>query len=457
MTIPPVDSFAGGFTLNLYLDKKLKSFYTTKKEVKYLTILLKEVLMAEIKPFSSIRPVKEMAEKVAALPYDVMNREEAEAIVENNPFSFLRVQRAEVELPSSISPYHPDVYRKAADNFKDLIDKGILIKEQENFLYIYQLESRGRYQTGLVICASIDDYLNGVIKKHEHTREDKEQDRINHVMHCNANTGPILLFHKESKDVENIINTWVESNQPLFNFTTGDKVSHRVWIIDDSSTIKTIVDKFSEIDYLYIADGHHRCEAAAKVALMKRKNGYSGDEEFNYFLGVVFPHSHLHIMDYNRVVKDLNGLNHHEFLNKIREKFEVGEWQGEGPYRPERKHTFGMFLEDRWFRLEAVDGNWDEKDAVACLDVSILQNNLLEPVLGIENPRNDDRIEFVGGIRGLEELEKRVRGGMAVAFSLYPTSIEELMAVADQEKVMPPKSTWFEPKLRSGLFIHRLE
>lgn len=413
--------------------------------------------MAVIKPFKSIRPVKGMAEKVAAPPYDVMSRGEAETIVKNSPFSFLRVQRAEVEWPSSVCPYHQDVYRRAADNLKNFIDEGILVQDPEHFLYIYQLQNGERCQTGLVACASIDDYLKGVIKKHEHTRSDKEQDRINHVMNCNANTGPILLFHKESKDVENIINTWVENNQPLFDFTAGDGVSHKVWIIDDSSTIKIIVDKFSKIDYLYIADGHHRCAAAAEVCLAKRESGNSGDEEFNYFLGVVFPHNHLHIMDYNRVIKDLNGLSCDQFLEKVREKFKVEIWQGEGPYKPERKHTFGMFLGNRWHRLEAVNGNWNENDAVESLDVSILQKNLLEPVLGIEDPRNDKRIDFVGGIRGLEELERRVEQGMAVAFSLHPTSIEELMAVADAGKVMPPKSTWFEPKLRSGLFIHSLE
>ncbi len=413
--------------------------------------------MAIIKPFKNIGPAAEMAKRVAAPPYDVMSREEAEAMVASNPCSFLRVQRAEVELPASVSPYHPDVYLRAAENLEHLLKKGILIKAAQECLYVYQLEAGGRTQTGLVICASVDDYLNGVIKKHEHTRRDKEQDRVNHVLYCNANTGPVLLFYREREDINDIISCWIENRSPLFDFIAEDDVMHRGWTIDDPDVVQVMVDRFKEVDCLYIADGHHRCEAAAKVGLMKREKGYTGGEEFNYFLGVAFPHSHLHIMDYNRVVQDLNGLSLNRFLDKVKEKFTLEEWQGEGPFRPGRKHTFGMFVGSRWYRLEAAPGSWDPDNAVECLDVAILQNNLLGPVLGINDPRNDRRIDFVGGIRGLEELERRVRDGMAAAFSLYPTSIEELMAVADAGEVMPPKSTWFEPKLRSGLFIHDLE
>jgi uncharacterized protein (DUF1015 family) len=414
--------------------------------------------MAAIKPFRGIRPVKELAERVAALPYDVMSREEAEKMVEGNEFSFLRVDRAEVELPKSIPFDHPRVYERAAQNLKDLINRGVLVKDDRDLLYLYQLETGDICQTGLVACLSIDDYLNGTIKKHEHTREDKEQDRINHVLSCNAHTGPILLFSRYDDSIREITEIWIQNNDPLYGFTADDGIIHRVWMIDDDNVIGNIVRLFAGVDKLYIADGHHRCAAAVKAGLLKRSGGFCGDEEFNYFLGVIFPHNQLRILDYNRIVKDLNGFTEEEFLSRVGKNFLINPWEGGTPYKPDRVHCFGMFLKDRWFKLEAIAGSWDDNDPVKRLDVNILQQNLLQPVLGIKNPRNDKRIEFVGGIRGLEELEKRVREeGNGVAFSLYPTSIEELMAVADMGQVMPPKSTWFEPKLRSGLFIHDIE
>lgn len=314
----------------------------------------------------------------------------------------------------------------------------------------------GREQTGIVSCVSVDDYLNNVVKKHENTREEKELDRINHVDYCNANTGPIFLTYKNDKNIDKIVAE--ETNKtPLYDFVSEDNIVHKVWKIENREVIENIVGIFSKIPSLYIADGHHRAAAAIKVAQKRRKEKKDIDGEFNYFLSVLYPADDLHIFDYNRVVKDLNGLKVDEFLDKIGEAFTVKKLEENKPYRPLKKHTFGMYLEKNWYSLEAKDGSFNDDDVVEALDVSILQNNLLCRVLGVKDPRKDDRLEFVGGIRGLKELERRVEKDMKVAFSMYPTSVEELMKIADEGKVMPPKSTWFEPKIRSGLFIHSFE
>ncbi|MCK4308973.1 MAG: DUF1015 domain-containing protein [Candidatus Atribacteria bacterium] len=414
--------------------------------------------MPVIKPFKAFRPESELVTKVASPPYDVLNSEEARQLVEDNTYSFLHVNKAEIDLDSSIDHYDQIVYEKASENLNKLIKEKVYLQDKQENIYIYRQIMKGRTQTGLVTCVSVDDYLKGKIKKHENTQEDKEKDRINHIDFTDANTGPVFLTYKARDEIKQIVNRWTKEENPVYDFTSEDGITHTCWIIDDESTIKQLIESFAKIDYLYIADGHHRAAAATKVGLKRREQfkDYTGKEEFNYFLSVLFPHDELYIMDYNRVVADLFGNTEEEFFKKVSERFKIVEYKGEGLYRPEVKHTFGMYLNDSWYKLTAKPGAFDEDDVVDSLDVSILQNNLLTPILGIKDPRTDQRIEFVGGIRGLEELEKRVKVGMKVAFSLYPTSIEELMKVADAEKLMPPKSTWFEPKLRSGIFIHKL-
>ena len=414
--------------------------------------------MALVKAFRGIRPTPELAEKVAALPYDVMNSEEAREMVKGNPYSFLHVDKSEVDLDPSIDLYDKRVYEKARDNMRTMIQEGTFIQDQGNRLYIYKQVMEGRAQVGIVGCTSIDDYMNNIIKKHEHTRADKELDRINHVDYCNANTGPIFLTYRAKDEINALINKWMENHQPVYDFITEDEIKHTVWGIDCTEVIEKLEKAFDSIDYLYIADGHHRSASAVKVGIMRREQnpGYTGHEEFNFFLSVLFPDDHLYVMDYNRVVKDLNGNSSEQFMEKVQEKFDVEAYKGEGQFKPSEKHTFGMYLDGSWYKLTAKAGTYNENDPVDRLDVSIMQNNLLDPILGIKDPRTDKRIDFVGGIRGLKELERRVNEGMKVAFSMYPTTIDDLMAIADAGEVMPPKSTWFEPKLRSGLFIHEL-
>ncbi|MCH5170032.1 MAG: DUF1015 domain-containing protein [Oscillospiraceae bacterium] len=412
--------------------------------------------MAVLRPFKAIRPTNEMAEKVGALPYDVMNSYEAREMVKGNPYSFLHIDKAEIDLPKDTYIYDEKVYEKAKENLEKLITDGVLVQDSKPMLYIYRQIMNGRAQTGLVGCTAVDDYINNVIKKHEFTRSDKEADRIHHVDTCNANTGPIFLTHRENETVSEIIKSWTNSHEPVYDFVSEDGVGQIVWVIDDDSTVQTLVAEYAKIPYLYIADGHHRCASAVKVGEKRRANGeYDKTAEFNFFLSVIFPCNELKIMDYNRVIADLNGFTKEEFINKISEKFTV-EKVGKEPYAPSIRHTFGMFLDGEWYCLSAKQEYINENDPVECLDVSILQNNLISPVLGINDPRTDKRIDFVGGIRGLSELERRVNEGMKVAFSMYPTSLSELMNIADAGKVMPPKSTWFEPKLLSGLFIHKL-
>ena len=412
--------------------------------------------MAVIRKFKAIRPTSKMAEAVAALPYDVVNSEEAREMTKDKPYSFLHVDKAEIDLPVGTDIYSPQVYAKAKENLDKLVSDGILVQDNKPMLYVYELTMDGRSQTGLVACTSIDEYLNGIIKKHELTREDKEQDRIRHVDICNANTGPIFLAYRTVDEISAIIEN-VKKNAPVYDFTAEDGIKHRAWVIDDDETANKLIELFKAVPNLYIADGHHRNASAAKVGLKRRAEhpDYTGDEEFNYYLAVIFPSDQLKIMDYNRVVKDLNGMTSEEFMNKLAEKFDIHE--AEGKAKPEKQYDFGMYLDKKWYMLTAKE-NLRVNDAVAGLDVSILQDNVLIPILGIGDIRTDKRIDFVGGIRGLGELERRVDSGeMKVAFAMYPTSIDQLMTIADENKIMPPKSTWFEPKLRSGLFIHSLD
>lgn len=414
--------------------------------------------MAIFKPFRAVRPVSEYADKIAALPYDVMNSKEAAEAVKGNPLSFLHVDKAEIDLPEGTDLYSEEVYLKARENLLALEEKGYCRQDDAPCFYIYRQIMNGRSQTGIVGCASIDDYLEGRIKRHEFTRADKEADRIRHVDYCDANTGPIFLCYRDSKVISDTVKTWKENHNPVYDFVTDDGIGNTVWVIDDEETNRIIADAFAKTDALYIADGHHRCASAVKVGLKRREENpdYSGNEEFNFFLAVSFPADELEIMDYNRVMKDLGGKTEEEFLLAIGEKFTV-EKIGADAYKPEARHTFGMYLGKEWYKLTAKDGTYPENDPVASLDVSILQENCITPVFGITDPRTDKRIDFIGGIRGLGELEKRCREDMVVAFSMYPTSLNELMAIADAGEVMPPKSTWFEPKLLSGLFIHKLK
>lgn len=415
--------------------------------------------MAVIREFRAVRPHKDFASRVAALPYDVMSSDEAREKVKENEYSFIHVDKAEVDLDKNIDIYDGKVYETASQNLKHMVSRGILIQDNKPCLYIYRLEMKGRAQTGIVCCTSIDEYIHNKIKKHEYTRQDKELDRINHVDHCNANTGPIFMTYRYNQDISDIINDHTNSNAPVYDFTAEDGVRHTVWVIDNDDRILRLKSIFKTIDGLYIADGHHRAASAVKVGIKRRREkvNYSGKEEFNFFLSVLFPDSDLNIIDYNRVVKDLNGSSKKDYLIKVKEKFHVCEYDGEGGCKPKKRHEYGMYLDGKWYRLQAKENTYNSGDVVSSLDVSILQNNLLEPVLGIKNPREDERINFVGGIRGIGELEKKVdTGEYKVAFSMYPVTLNELMEIADEGKVMPPKSTWFEPKLRSGLFIHNL-
>ncbi|MCI5995866.1 MAG: DUF1015 family protein [Blautia sp.] len=410
--------------------------------------------MADIKAFSCIRPRKGLEERIAALPYDVYSREEAKEQIKKEPMSFLQIDRAETGLDDSISTYDPQVYIRAHDLLWGMIERGELIQEDKPCLYLYEQTMEGRSQTGLVACASIDDYLNHRIKKHENTRAEKEADRIQHVDVCNAQTGPIFLAYRRNEELQKVFYE-VKKEEPLFAFVSEEGVGHRGWKISEDDRIERIIRIFQSIDSIYIADGHHRAASAVAVGMKRRKEhpDYTGKEEFNYFLSVLFPGEELYIMDYNRVVRDLNGCTKEAFLEKVSEKFLIEERKE--AYHPERKGSIGMYLENQWYRLD-IRPEFQSADPIGTLDVSVLQREILEPVLGIKYPTLDKRIAFVGGIRGLAELEKRVHTDCAVAFAMYPTSIEELYKVADAGLLMPPKSTWFEPKLRSGLFIHAL-
>ena len=412
--------------------------------------------MAQIRPFRAYRPCQGIEERIAALPYDVYNRAEACEVVKKNPESFLAVDRAETQFGEGVDTYADCVYEKADQMLREKIQEGKFVQDPTPCFYLYELTMDGHSQTGVVGCASIDDYRNNVIKKHENTRADKEEDRIRHVDTCSMQTGPIFLAYRAKEDLKEKIGE-LKKHAPVYDFVSEDGIGHRVWVIDNDADVAMIEDSFGKIPAIYIADGHHRCASAVKVGLKRREQypDYTGEEEFNYFLSVIFPDEELRILDYNRVVKDLNGMDAAAFLTRIGEYFTV-EKKGQAPYRPTKKGMFGMYLEDEWYCLVAKEEIKSE-DAVEGLDVSLLQNYLLDPVLGIKDPKTDKRIDFVGGIRGLGELERRVHADMKVAFSMYPTSIAELFAVADAGRLMPPKSTWFEPKLRSGLFLHEIE
>lgn len=412
--------------------------------------------MAIIKAFECVRPKKEFVDRIAALPYDVYNRTEALKEVEKEPMSFLKIDRAETQFDESVDTYDERVYQKAHDTLWEMIKEGSFVTDQEKSYFVYELIMNGRSQTGIVACASIDDYQNNIIKKHENTREEKEIDRIKHVDTCNAQTGPIFLAYRSNEIINQLINN-KKKEEPLYQFVATDGVSHLVWKISDETSVNKIADAFSLIDQIYIADGHHRAASAVKVGLKRRQANpnHTGNEEYNFFLSVLFPDDQLMILPYNRVITDLNGLTKEKFLDQLKQDFEI-EDLGEEPFSPAKKATFGMYVEKNWYKLTAKQHVLSQ-DAVEGLDVSILQKHLLTPVLGIKDPRTDNRIDFIGGIRGLSELEKRVHSDMKVAFSMYPTEIRELFEVADANQLMPPKSTWFEPKLRSGLFIHVID
>jgi len=412
--------------------------------------------MSVVRPFKAVRPDPKLADKVAALPYDVMNSNEAREMVKNNPYSFLFVDKAEISLDPSIDLYDQKVYEKAASNLQQMITDKVFIQDEKPCLYIYRLTMDGRPQTGIVGCTSIDEYLENKIKKHEHTRADKEIDRIKHVDITNAHTGPIFLSYRAKSEINETVDKWVKEHTAEYNFVADDDVRHEAWVVDCADTIAKISNAFASVPALYIADGHHRNASAVKVGLKRREAdpNYDKEAEFNFYLSVIFPDEQLYIMDYNRVVKDLDGNSEEEFMNKVKEKFDV-EQSNDGS--PKKIHTFGMYLNKKWYMLTAKP-ELIINDPIEALDVSILQKQLLFPILGIDDPRTNKRIDFVGGIRGLKELERRVDNGeMAVAFSMFPTSMDELLSVADAGEVMPPKSTWFEPKLRSGMFVHLLD
>ena len=413
--------------------------------------------MPKITPFQSVRPNPSLADRIAALPYDVYNREEACIEVKKEPLSFLKIDRAETQFDNSVDTYDDRVYEKARETLDEMIADGSFLMDEKPCFYVYELTMNGRSQTGIVACSSIDDYVNGTIRKHENTREEKEIDRINHVDRTNAQTGPIFLVYRSVEEINRIVRKEKEKT-PVYDFTSPDGITHRAWVISDSNVIEKMEQAFAAVPTTYIADGHHRCASAVKVGLKRRKEhpDYTGQEEFNHFLSVLFPDDQLYIMPYNRVVKDLAGMKKEEFLEAVRKAGFTVSYLGDTPFAPEEKGIFGMYLNDGWYRLTA-DKSLVVDDPVDGLDVSILQNNLLRPILKIIDPRTDKRIDFVGGIRGLSELEKRVAEDCTVAFSMYATSIQELLDVADAGLLMPPKSTWFEPKLRSGLFIHRLD
>jgi uncharacterized protein (DUF1015 family) len=404
--------------------------------------------MISISPFKALRPEPQFAKRVASPPYDVLSSKEAKVEAEGNPFSFLHITKSEIDLPANIDVHSKEVYFKAKENLDAFISRPVLFSESKPCYYIYKLVMNGKSQTGLVCCSSVNDYEEGLIKKHELTRPDKELDRINHIKTTCAQTGNVFLAYRDVSEVNEIIEKWKAGKSPVYDFIAEDKVQHSVWVISDEKIIDRITELFKmKVPCTYIADGHHRAASAAKV-----KYQLSDTEEAGHFLTTLFPAEQLHIMDYNRVVADLNGLSTDEFLDRINKSFSIENLTE--AYAPKDPHNFGMYLGGKWYRLAALDGTFST-DPIGILDITILQNNLLEPILGIKDQRTDTRIDFIGGIRGLRELEKKVNGGeMKVAFSLYPVSIQQLFDIADTGNIMPPKSTWFEPKLRDGLLTH---
>lgn len=413
--------------------------------------------MAILKSFKGIRPVKDKAQLIASRPYDVLNREEAKKEAGDHQFSFLHVIKPEIDLPDSLDEHDASVYQKGKDNFQKLLSEGVLVQDTEECLYIYAQTMNGRTQYGIVGCASVEDYMNNIIKKHELTRPDKEEDRKNHIRVSGMNYEPVFFAYPENKELDLIVKGVVKA-KPEYDFTATDGFGHQFWVINNQTIIKQIVDIFKTIKYTYVADGHHRTAAAALVGNEKRKANpnHNGTEEYNFFLAVHFPADQLAIMDYNRVIKDLNGLSEADFLKALDKGFEI-EDKGIGEFRPKKLHNFGMYLSGKWYSLTAKPSTYNDADPIGCLDVTVLSDLVLSPILNITDLRNSKRIDFVGGIRGLEELKRRVdNGSMKVAFALYPVSMKQLIDIADTGNIMPPKTTWFEPKLRSGLVVHSL-
>ncbi|MBS1352369.1 MAG: DUF1015 domain-containing protein [Coprobacter sp.] len=413
--------------------------------------------MAKIKPFRGIRPPRELVEEVASRPYDVLNSEEARAEAAGNEKSLYHIIKPEINFAPGTDEHDPKVYDKAVEQFNLFQEKGWLVQDNTEKYYVYAQTMNGRTQYGLVVCANVEDYLNGVIKKHELTRRDKEEDRMKHVRINNANIEPVFFAYPDNAELDAIVAETVKG-KPEYDFTAPDGFGHHFWLINDDNTIKRITELFAAIPYLYIADGHHRTAAAALVGAEKARQNphHRGDEEYNYFLAVCFPASQLHIIDYNRVVKDLNGLSEEEFLSKLTENFIV-EKKGKEIYHPCALHNFSLYLDGEWYSLTAREGTYNDSDPIGVLDVTISSDLILRDILGIKDLRSDKRIDFIGGIRGLEELKRRVDNGeMKVALALYPVSMKQLMDIADSGNIMPPKTTWFEPKLRSGLVIHKL-
>ena len=412
--------------------------------------------MAKVNPFRAIRPRADMADRIAALPYDVYSRQEAYEKVKGDSYTFLRIDRPETQFPADYDMYAPEVYEKARNMLRDMLEEELFIEEEKEAYYVYELIMDGRSQVGIGACASVDDYEKQIIKKHENTRAEKEADRIRHVDVCSAQTGPIFLAYRRRDGIEEQVRKAMSAS-PVYDFTAEDGITHRLWVIDNTDDVERIRQEFEQVETIYIADGHHRCASAVRVSQMRRDAhpDYSGEEQFNYFLSVLFPDDQLMIMDYNRVVRSLNGLSDEEFLDRVGQIFELNT-VGSEPYRPRHKGEIGMYFNNTWYCLKVKSEQYTG-DPAKDLDVAVLQRDLLEPVLGILDPKVDDRIDFVGGIRGLEELVRRVHKDAKVAFAMYPTDIHELFDVSDAGKLMPPKSTWFEPKLRSGLLIHKIE
>ena len=413
--------------------------------------------MAKIRPFKGIRPPKEFVAQVVSRPYDVLNSEEAREEAKGNEKSLYHIIKPEIDFPEGTSEYDPKVYEKAAENFQKFQDNGWLVQDEKENYYVYAQTMNGRTQYGLVVCANVDDYMTGKIKKHELTRRDKEEDRMKHVRVNNANIEPVFFAYPDNKQLDDIVAAVIK-NEPEYDLVTSDGIGHTFWVISDDAVIAQITEAFAKMPYMYIADGHHRSAAAALVGDEKRKNNpnHKGDEEYNYFLAVCFPDNQLNIIDYNRVVKDLNGLTEEQFLKALGKNFTV-EKKGSEIYKPNKLHNFSLYLSGEWYSLTAKPGTYDDNDPIGQLDVTVSSKLILDEILGIKDLRSDKRIDFVGGIRGLGELKKRVDSGeMKVALALYPVSMKQLISIADSGNIMPPKATWFEPKLRSGFIVHKL-
>lgn len=409
--------------------------------------------MADIRPFKAYRPVRELVSRVAAPPYDVVSSDEARELVKDNKDSFLRIDRGEINLPKNINQYDDLVYQYSKYLLDKMIDQMVFIQEEKPCFYIYREIMNGRSQTGLVLCASVQEYVNNKIKKHENIRNDKAIDRIKHIEYCSSHTGPIFLLYREKKCITDIINQWTNKEE-IYNFTTEDNINHIIWKIDDENDILELQNLFADVQELYIADGHHRAAASVNVAL-KDMNDKSCDDEINYFLAIAYPDNEVKVLEYNRTVKDLNGYSKEEFIEEVSKKFKITKSHNNQPVSPNKKRSFGMYIEKEWYLLELREDVIVNNTGIDSLDVSIIQNNLLGPILGIEDPTKSDRIDFIGGIRGIGELAKRADTDMKVSFSLYPVQVSEVMEIADEGEIMPPKSTWFEPKPRSGIFIHK--